>query len=348
MVPRDNTSAPFTAEQLYAALHAGTARGQATQIVLAGDSRDVGIWLRVETPRLEPVAAMVRATYPDAELEPTPRRCPPTAAHRSAALGAAPGARWGLLHEAAYPIKTVRAFEHSDPMAMMLGALAECLPGEHGALSLLLTPAPGRFARRSLTLTRALVTGADLSPWWQRALLLPVEILASLLEAAVATPGSAPGSGAGQVVPLNADLEARVKWIAGKAAQPAFTVTLHTAWLGQTPPGPERGHAGLVSALGQFAVVGQNALTVRRPDAAASWQAILHAEQPRRERMVLAIDELAGLMHSPGPDLIVPRLRRTRARRREATRSAARPAGCTWPTAPTATATTRSGSASGS
>ena len=68
VVPRDNTSAPFTAEQLYAALHAGTGRRQATQILLVGAPDDVGICLRAETERLEPLAAMVRVTYPDAEL----------------------------------------------------------------------------------------------------------------------------------------------------------------------------------------------------------------------------------------------------------------------------------------
>ena len=62
VVPRDNTSAPFTAEQLYAAIHAGTGRGQATQILLVGAPGDVGIWLRAETDRLDPLAAMVRST----------------------------------------------------------------------------------------------------------------------------------------------------------------------------------------------------------------------------------------------------------------------------------------------
>ena len=313
VIPRDNTSAPFTAEQLYAALHAGTGRGQATQIVLAGCPDDVGIWLRVETTRLDPVAAMLRATYPDAELEPTP---PPLPDGQRLAGGAGlAGARWQLAQEAAYPIKTVRAFEHSEPMAMTLGALAECQPGEYGALSLVLTPAPARFARRSLALTHALVTGGDTGPLWQRALVAPFDLLATLLRSLV---GGAPGpSGSG--VALNADLEARVKWIAGKAAQPAFTVTLRTGWLAADTGRARRGHAGLVSALGQFAVVGQNTLTPRREAPAGCWGGIFTGETGRREKMVLAIDELAGLVHSPGPDLVVPRLRRTRARRREAT-----------------------------
>jgi len=313
VVPRDNTSAPFTAEQLYAALHAGTRRGQVTQILLAGEATEVGIWLRVETARLEPVAAMIRATYPDVELD---HRAPPlpTPAELTASPGQV-GARWRLAHEAAYPIKTVRAFEHSEPMAMTLGALAECRPGEHAALSLLLTPAPPRFARRSLLLTRALVTGSHTGPWWQRALSLPVELLAAILSALLSPGGS---SEPVSVVPLNADLEARVKWIAGKAAQPAFRVTAHTAWLAADPARAARGHSGLVSALGQFAVVGQNSLQPRRCQARRSWEAILAGTPATREPMVLAIDELAGLVHLPGADLVVPRLERTRARRREA------------------------------
>lgn len=317
VVPRDNTSAPFTAEQLYAAIHAGTARGQSTQIVLAGAPDDVGIWLRAETERLEPLAAMVRATYPDAELETTPPLLPTPS--RLAAAGGLAGARWRLAHEPAYPIKTVRAFEHSEPMAMTLGALAETRPGELGALSLVLTPAPAAFARRSLTLTRALVSGGDTGPWWQRALAAPFDLIAALLNGLVAGPtsGQPAAAGSGPVV-LNADLEARVTWIAGKAAQPAFRVTLRTGWLAADPARAQRGHAGLASALGQFAVVGQNALVPSSENPARNWQLLVDGVPRRREAMVLAIDELAGLVHSPGPELVVPRLRRTRARRREA------------------------------
>jgi hypothetical protein len=330
VVPRDNTSAPFTAEQLYAALHAGTARRKATQILLAGSPDDVGIWLRAETERLEPLAAMVRATYPDAELETTPPPLPTGAALTSdgpATVGLA-GARWALAHEAAYPIKTVRAFEHSEPMAMTLGALAEARPGEFGALSLVLTPAPAAFARRSLSLTRALVSGADTGPLWQRAFTAPFNLLAALLEALLAAPatGQTPAVGAaGGPVVLNADLEARVTWIAGKAAQPAFRVTLRTGWVAADVARARRGHAGLASALGQFAVVGQNAFVPHSEQPERAWQHIVTGTAQRREKTVLAIDELAGLVHSPGPDLVVPRLRRTGARRREA--ATALPAG---------------------
>ena len=317
VVPRDNTSAPFTAEQLYAAIHAGTPRRQTTQLLLAGAPDDVGIWLRAETERLEPLAAMVRATYPDTELETTP---PPLPTRGDLLHGGLAGARWRLAQEAAYPIKTVRAFEHSEPMAMTLGALAEARPGELGALSLVLAPAPDAFTRRSLALTRALVTGRDTGPLWQRALVAPADLLAALLESLVAGPATHPATASttGPVV-LNADLEARVTWIAGKAAQPAFRVTLRTAWLAADPGRAARGHAGLASALGQFAVVGQNALVPGREDPAETWQHLSAGTLRRRERTVLAIDELAGLVHSPGPDLIVPRLRRTRARRRQAT-----------------------------
>jgi hypothetical protein len=318
VVPRDNTSAPFTAEQLYAAIHAGTGRAQATQLLLVGAPDDVGIWLRAETDRLEPLAAMVRATYPDAELETTPPPLPPPGRLRQAA-GLA-GARWRLAHEAAYPIKTVRAFEHSEPMAMTLGALAEARPGELGALSLVLTPAPAAFARRSLALTRALVSGGDTGALWQRARVAPFDLFAALLNGLVANPPANPtlGAATGPVV-LNADLEARVTWIAGKAAQPAFRVTLRTGWIASDSARAYRGHAGLASALGQFAVVGQNALVPTGERPARTWQHLVDGTPRRREKTVLAIDELAGLVHSPGFELIVPRLRRTRARRREAT-----------------------------
>ena len=313
VVPRDNTSAPFTAEQLYAAIHAGTGARESTQVLLVGAPGEVGIWLRVEEHRLDPLAAMVRATYPDAELERVPPPWPATsgAAHLAAA-------RWEMAHENAYPIKTVRAFEHSEPMAMTLGALAEARPGEFGVVSLVLAHAPTSFARRSLALQRALVTGGDTGSLWQRALLLPLDAVQAVVTSLVSTP-----SPETPAVPLrsmpDADLESRLKWLSGKVAQPAFAVTLRTAWLAPTSARAAAGHAGLVSALGQFAVVGQNALVQRREDPRETWRGIAAGEAPHRERVVLAIDELAGLVHSPGADLVVPGLRRTGARSRAAT-----------------------------
>lgn len=311
IVPRDNTSAPFTAEQLYAAIHAGTGRMQRTQLLLTGTATDIGVWLAAEVQRLEPLAAMVLATYPDAELThqvpPLQQVCP------GATLVAA---RWRLAHEAAYPIKTVRAFEHSEPMAMTLGALAEARDAEIAALSLVLTPAPAAFTRRSMALTRALVSGGDTGPLWQRALSAPFDALAQLLDAVLAGPA---GDGSPPVqLTLNADLESRVKWISGKAAQPAFRVSMHSAWFAEDLSRARRGHAGLVSALGQFAVVGQNALVPRSIQPERAWVRICQGTAVPREPMVLAIDELAGLVHSPGPEFVLPRLPRTRARRREA------------------------------
>jgi RecA/RadA recombinase len=252
---------------------------------------------------------MVRATYPDAELDVTPPPWPKPSqpAHLAAA-------RWGMAHEAAYPIKTVRAFEHSEPMAMTLGALAEARPGEFGAVSLVLAHAASSFVRQSLALQRALATGGDTGPLWQRAMFLPFDLLASALSGLLS---SVPEDSTPTARPLlDADLEARLKWLAGKVAQPAFAVTLRTVWLAPTPARAARGHAGLVSALGQFAVVGQNALVQRREDPRDTWRGIANGEPAHRERVVLAIDELAGLVHSPGADLVVPHLRRTGARSR--------------------------------
>ena len=310
VVPRDNTSAPFTAEQLYAAIHAGTPARQSTQVLLVGVPGDVGIWLRAEAERLDPLAAMVRATYPDAELEQTPPPLPMTAAHLAVA-------RWALANDAAYPIKTVRAFEHSEPMAMTLGALAETRAGECAVLSLVLSRAPASFAPRALELSRKLAVGADTSPMWQRMLFAPFDLLTAVLNSLMSSPGATAGSGAPAARPLtDVDLEARLKWIAGKAAQPAFRTTLRTAWLADDPHRARRGHAGLASALGQFAVVGQNMLITRREQPADTWTGITDGTLGRRERTILTIGELAGLVHSPGRDLVVPHLRRTGARRR--------------------------------
>ncbi len=274
VVPRDNTSAPFTAEQLYGAIHAGTPRRAATQLLLLGVPGDVGIWLRVESERVEPLAAMVRATYPDAELEPVPPPLPKERVHLAAA-------RWALANDSAYPIKTVRAFEHSEPMAMTLGALAEARPGECGLVSLVLTPAPASFARRSLALSRKLATGADTGPLWQRAIFVPFDLLAALFSSVLAGPELITGQSGQAPRPLaDVDLEARLKWIAGKAAQPAFRATLRTAWLADDPARAARGHAGLASAFGQFAVVGQNTPSCG-PAATAWWSAPRGHDAPR-------------------------------------------------------------------
>ena len=141
VVPRDNRSAPFTAEQLYAALHAATFRGQWTEVALVGAPRHVGIYLRAERSRLAPLRALVRSTYPDAEVV---EAVPPLLAQPVAVVGT----RWRLREHAAYPIKTVREFENSEPMAMTLGALAEAVEdGECGIVHLALAPAPKRFHR---------------------------------------------------------------------------------------------------------------------------------------------------------------------------------------------------------
>ena len=68
VVPRDNHSAPFTAEQLYAAIHAGSPKRGRTQIVLTGTRREVAIHLGAETSRLTPLRTLVLATYPDADV----------------------------------------------------------------------------------------------------------------------------------------------------------------------------------------------------------------------------------------------------------------------------------------
>ncbi|MDX6287682.1 MAG: hypothetical protein QOG53_3167 [Frankiales bacterium] len=310
VVPRDNTSAPFTAEQLYAAIQAGTRHGQATQILLRGVPGDVGIWLRAETERLDPLTAMVLATYPDAELEPCASPIPTLGAGTFLAAQ-----RWTLASDSAYPVKTVRAFEHSEPMAMTLGALAETRLAEAGLVSLVLQPAPHSFARRSLALAQRLAQGSDTGPIWQRTMLVPFDVIAAILSLLVSDPANATNVNGAPPLP-RADLEARLKWIASKAAQPAFRVTLRTAWLSTKRDRAGRGHAGLASALGQFAVVGQNTFTPRGEPPLRTWRGIAAGTPGRRERMVLAIDELAGLVHSPGRDLVVPHLRRTGARRR--------------------------------
>jgi hypothetical protein len=308
VVPRDNRSAPFTAEQLYAALHAATFRGQWTEVALVGAPRHVGIYLRAERSRLAPLRALVRSTYPDAELVDA---APPLPSEPAAVVGA----RWRLREHAAYPIKTVREFENSEPMAMTLGALAEAVDdGECGVVHLAFTPAPARFHRDAKALALTLARGETPQPLWASLLNAPLD----LVEGAVTSLLSPrPVEAAPPATVVHADLDAQLKWVNGKAAQAAFGVTLRTAWTARDVARAREGHAALAAALGQFAVPGQNALTPRDVFGAEEWDALLSGRVRRRERCVFGTAELAGLCHLPGPDLVVPHLARTGARRRE-------------------------------
>jgi len=308
VVPRDNHSAPFTAEQLYAALHAATGRGQWTEVALVGAARHVGIYLCAERSRVAPIRALVRATYPDADvvLEAPPLPDQPVAVT---------GARWRLREHAAFPVKTVREFENSEPMAMTLGALAEATgDGECGIVHLALAPAPARFHRDAKALALALARGEVPQPLWAKALNVPLDIVETVVTSLLSTPTDVPPAPPPVV---HADLDAQLKWVNGKAAQAAFTVTIRTAWGAPSPVRAAEGHAALVAALGQFAVPGQNALEPAQRLTLADWPELRAGNLARRERVVLGTAELAGLCHLPGPDLVVPHLARTGARRRE-------------------------------
>jgi len=307
VVPRDNRSAPFTAEQLHAALHAATLPGQWTEVALVGAPRHVGIYLRAERSRLAPLRALVRSTYPDVEVV---EATPPLPSKPRTVVGA----RWRLREHAAYPIKTVREFENSEPMAMTLGALAEAVDaGECGVVHLALTPAPSWFHRDAKALALTLARGEIPQPLWARILNAPLDLVEGVVRSLL-SPSVEPATPATVV---HADLDAQLKWINGKAAQAAFRVTLRSAWAAPDIERAREGHAALVAALGQFAVPGQNALAQRRAFAAEGWEALLEGRVARREGCVLSTAELAALCHLPGPDLVIPYLARTGARRRE-------------------------------
>jgi len=327
IMPRDNVSAPFTAEQLYAAIHAGLRPDELVQLLLTGHSAagnaaegstaaghtSVDWWLRAGAAVLGPLLSQLQSAYPD--LQVTPGDPPLPARGPDRYLG---GQRWTLAADRAYPMKRVQAFVNSDPMAMTLGALAQAGPGETGALSVVLGRAPASFARHAATYAQALATGADTSSWGMRLISVPFELLASILTGLIsaADPPHNPypaQSGRRQLAP---DVAHRVAAITDKAAQPAFRVTLRTGWWAPTQARAAAGHRGLAGALGQFAVAGQNSLLPARERPEQVWTGILTGEGRRRERTILGTDELAGLLHPPAPGTVVPHLRRSGARRR--------------------------------
>jgi hypothetical protein len=335
ITPRDNTSAPFTAAQLYAAIHAGTGSSQRTQLLLAGTHHHVGVWIGAEVVRLDPLAALLRATYPDVELsdEPPPLEGAGALEPGPAAPGTHPsavvGARWSLAADPAYPIKTVRAFVDSDPVATLLGVLAVARPGETGLVSVVLTPGPGGFPRRGLALAGALTNGDPTGPWWERAVLGAANGLATTIADGVSgvlrggvDPRVAASTGkAGPVARLarEVDVGDRVAAIQSKVSQPVFRATITTAYAAGTVERAAQAHTGLASALGQFTVVGRNALVPRTLAGRAAWSGPRTGAPRPRERTVLGIDELAGLVHLPGPDTVVAHLPRAGARHRAPT-----------------------------
>jgi molybdopterin-guanine dinucleotide biosynthesis protein len=250
----------------------------------------------------------VRATYPDAEVVLAEPPLPDVPA-------ALVGAQWRLREHPAFPVKTVREFENSEPMAMTLGALAEATEdGECGIVHLALAPAPARFHRDAKALALALARGEVPQPLWARALNVPLDVVETVVTSLLSTPTDVPPAPPPVV---HADLDAQLKWVNGKAAQAAFAVTLRTAWASPTRTRAEEGHAALVAALGQFAVPGQNAFEPQTRLSVDDWSDVVTGEVARRERVVLGTAELAGLCHLPGPELVVPHLARTGARRRE-------------------------------
>jgi hypothetical protein len=330
IMPRDNVSAPFTAEQLFGAIHASIRPDEPVQLLLTGHGTPgrngaatqvaVTWWLRARKPSLEPLAGQLQAVYPDLQTAPG---APPLRAVGPRRYVAAQ--RWTLAADRAYPMKRVHAFVHSDPMAMTLGALGQVRAGESGALSVVLWPAPASFARHAAGYAHALATGADTGPPWLRAVASGADLLAGAVTGLVAAadPAHHPQTGAGAASggPAGArrlppDTALRVAAITEKAAQPAFLVTLRTGWEAASSARAVAGHLGLAGALGQFAVEGQNALLPAREDTLTVWRGILAGTGRSRERLVLGADELAGLLHPPAAGTVVPHLARSGARRR--------------------------------
>ncbi|HVB27795.1 MAG TPA: type IV secretion system DNA-binding domain-containing protein [Mycobacteriales bacterium] len=285
-MPRDNPSTPRHAEALLAALHAVITRRDGLQILLLGAPGEVAIYLRAPAALLPSIDRLIWGSYPDAEVH----RAVPPLPTGSAPLALA-AARWVLADDRVLPIRCVPTFATGDPMGALLAALAAAAASaaEIGIVSLAVSRAPASFARRAAAVQ--VPSLRELRP--------------------------APGAPAVRL-PLSPEERARREAIARKASGPAFRVTLRTAWWAMDPAAARAGHVALAGALGQFA--GRNQLLPQRAGRrrqVASYRGVVSGSVARRERCILGTEELSGLVHFPGADVVVPYLRRTGSRRRE-------------------------------
>lgn len=314
-VPQGAEVMPFAAEQMFAALHDVQEAGwrrlwsglEHISLEIAAGRSGIRFYLWVPRRIADTTVRLVHSAYEEADIRLLEQDYLLGAAEDALGLpqqfpgircrgSRAAAARMVLQREIAYPIKTLREFEKTDPLASITAAMADLEEGEGMVVQLLLQPG-GRWelGRRA------------------RALIARVERGRSTLQ---------PSPGGRQALRVIRDYtpeeKQRVTAIGGKEAKLPFRVALRLLAIA---PAPRQAYArlrGLAAAYGQFSIATLNGWRRRNVWFARRTLYLRHVQErafplwgQRKlhrplvgEHDVLTIEELSSLWHLPHPGVV--------------------------------------------
>lgn len=314
-VPQGADVQPFRAEQMFAALRGlqepawRRLFGGPDHIALeiAGDASGIRFYLWAPARIAHNVVREIHSTYEQADIRELPRdylQGPgqdalglphrfPSPADRHARLRAA---RLRLRRDIALPIKTLKEFEKTDPLAGITAAMAGLTEGEGMVVQLLLQPGGDReLTRRARTLTERIERRRTLSR---------------------PAPDGTPTMRV--VRDYTAEEQQQVKAIGGKRAKLPFRVSIRLLALAPTGAAAYGRLRGLAAAFEQFNVATLNGWVRRsvwfaprslflrhvRARAFPLWGTRKAHRPLTGEHDVLTIEELSSLWHLPHPEVV--------------------------------------------
>ncbi len=314
-VPQGADVQPFRAEQMFAAIR-GLQETPWQRLLhgpdhvaleIAGDASGIRFYLWAPERIAENVVREIHSTYEQADIRPLPRdylEGPGSDAlnlpHRFPQLSdrrvRLRGARLRLLRDIAFPIKTLKEFEKTDPLAGITAAMAGLAEGEGVLVQLLLQPGGDReLSARARALTdrierrRSVAQPAPDGKRVQRA-----------------------------VRDYTAEEQQQVKAIGGKRGKLPFRACVRLLALSSTTRAAYGRLRGLAAAFEQFNVATLNGWGRRNVWFAPRW---LFLPRVRRrafplwgtkkahrplagEHDVLTIEELSSVWHLPHPEVV--------------------------------------------
>lgn len=312
-VPQGAEVQPFAAEQMFAALHGLQERVfwrllhgfEHVSLEIAADATGIRFYLWCPARIADAVVRLVHSAYEQADIRPVERDYlagPGTDAlglpHRfpNAWKARMAGARMHLARDIAFPLKTLREFEKTDPLAGLTAAMEGLSEGEGMVAQLLIQPGGERELRaRARTLIRR-------------------------IEQKRSIPQPAPDGK--RILKVFRDHtpeeQQQVKAIGGKQAKLPFRICLRLAAFAPTYRAAYARLRSLAAAYGQFNVATLNAWQRRnvwffprllflrriRERAFPLWGTKKLHHPLVGEHDVLCIEELASLWHLPHPEVV--------------------------------------------
>ena len=314
-VPQGTEVQPFGAEQMFAAIQGLQEHWwprlwhgpRHISLEIAGDSSGIRFYLWAPAEIAAIVVREIHSTFEEADIRALPRDYldgpGPDAlggSHRFPALRGAGqavrAARLQLRHDIALPIKTLKEFEKTDPLAAITAAMTGLQEGEGVLVQLLLQPGgDGELRQRAESRTAA-------------------------IERRRTVPQRGP---TGQVTaPVTRDYTAeeqqQVKSIGGKRAKICFRVALRLLAIAPDPRSAAERRQGLAAAYAQFDVATLNSWWRRDVWFLPRRLFLRHLQQRAfplwgrkkaphplvGEHDVLNIEEAASLWHLPHPQVV--------------------------------------------